>query len=68
MYRNCNSCMNPYDNKNPGDYCTFKNCRLTRAYIPHQPFGKLFPINEALKKGTLFCNLFVPYPKNSYCK
>ncbi|WP_243447847.1 spore coat associated protein CotJA [Clostridium tetani] len=67
MYQNCNPYINPY-HSHYGNCCTFKNCKLTRAYIPHQPYGKLFPLNEALKKGTLFANLYIPYPEKSYCK
>jgi|BioPla2DNA2_1021312.scaffolds.fasta_scaffold08100_10 hypothetical protein len=35
--------------------------QLARAYVPDQPYERLFPLNEALKKGTLFPNLYQPY-------
>lgn len=35
--------------------------QLARAYIPDQPYERLFPLNEALEKGTLFPNLYQPY-------
>ena len=38
--------------------------QLARAYIPDQPYDRLFPLNEALNKGTLFPNLYQPYMKN----
>jgi hypothetical protein len=34
---------------------------LTRAYIPDQPYIGMFPLEEALRKGTIFPNLAVPY-------
>ncbi|WP_058486371.1 spore coat associated protein CotJA [Defluviitalea phaphyphila] len=41
-----------------------KNIQLARTYILDQPYDNLFPLNEALKKGTLFPNLYQPYSKN----
>jgi len=35
--------------------------RLAEAYVPDQPYGEKFPLNEALEKGTLFKNLYRPY-------
>lgn len=35
--------------------------RLARAYIIIQPYPQLFPLNEALAKGTIFPNLYQPY-------
>ncbi|MBE6064023.1 spore coat associated protein CotJA [Clostridium cochlearium] len=55
-------------NNYTGISCNFKNCKLTRVYIPRQPYGRLFHLNEALKRGTLFANLYTPYPKKTYCK
>jgi hypothetical protein len=36
--------------------------RLARAYIIDQPFIGLLPLEEALKKGTIFPNLVMPEP------
>ena len=40
-----------------------REMQLARAYIPNQPYERLFPLEEALKKGTLFTNLYQPYEK-----
>lgn len=42
-----------------------RRIRLARAYVPRQPFTGMFPLNEALKKGTLFPNLYIPYSTKS---
>lgn len=34
---------------------------LARAYIVRQPYTALFPLSEALHKGTIFPNLYMPY-------
>lgn len=34
---------------------------LTRAYVPDQPYIGMFPLEEALRKGTIFPNLAIPY-------
>jgi hypothetical protein len=39
------------------------NLQLARVYIPLQPFIGLLPLNEALKQGTIFPNLVMPYKK-----
>jgi hypothetical protein len=39
--------------------------QLARAYVPDQPYSGLFPLDEALKKGTLFPNLAFPYAVKS---
>lgn len=41
--------------------------RLARAYVPMQPYIGLLPLNIALKKGTIFPNLAMPYPENEDC-
>ena len=38
--------------------------RLARAYVPMQPYIGLLPLNIALKKGTIFPNLVIPFPEN----
>lgn len=40
----------------------FPKLRLATAYIPPQPYGKQFKPDEALKKGTLWPDLYFPYP------
>lgn len=35
--------------------------RLATAYIPPQMFREMFPLSEALNKGTLFPELYRPY-------
>lgn len=35
--------------------------RLARAYVPIQEFGSVFPPLEALRRGTLFPDLYIPY-------
>lgn len=34
---------------------------LAIAYVPSQRFGDLYPMAEALGKGTLFRDLYMPY-------
>lgn len=34
---------------------------LARAYVPAQPYTDSFPLDAALRKGTLFPNLYMPY-------
>ncbi|RMC92896.1 spore coat associated protein CotJA [Clostridium autoethanogenum] len=38
--------------------------KLARAYVPMQPYIGLLPLNMALKKGTIFPNLVMPFPEN----
>ncbi|RKD34202.1 spore coat associated protein CotJA [Thermohalobacter berrensis] len=35
--------------------------KLARAYVPNQVMGRIFEPREALKKGTLFPELYMPY-------
>ncbi len=37
------------------------NLNLAEAYVLDQPYIDKFPLDEALKKGTLFPNLYKPY-------
>ncbi len=45
---------------------------LAQAYIPYQPYVGMVPLEEALKRGSLFPNLYKPYVykenKESECK
>uniref|UniRef100_A0A7C2IVP5 Spore coat associated protein CotJA n=1 Tax=Ammonifex degensii TaxID=42838 RepID=A0A7C2IVP5_9THEO len=37
--------------------------RLATAYVPPQGYGKQFSPEEALQKGTLWPDLYSPYPR-----
>ena len=37
------------------------NLRLARAYVLDQVYGDVFPPEEALREGTLFPELVMPY-------
>lgn len=63
--------MNPYSKFNPYQPLTRDsdnipkrvpmNMMLTRAYVPDQPYIGMFPLEEGLRRGTIFPNLAVPY-------
>ncbi|HAP93463.1 MAG TPA: hypothetical protein DCM26_02415 [Desulfotomaculum sp.] len=36
--------------------------KLATAYVPRQRYGAIYSPAEALKKGTLFPELYRPYP------
>lgn len=38
------------------------NIKLAEAYIPYQQYKNLYPVEEALLKGTIFVDLYRPYP------
>ena len=41
-----------------------KDAKLARAYVPLQPYvpsARWFPLPDALRKGTIFPNLYQPY-------
>lgn len=40
----------------------YDNRKLARAYVPIQRYGQIFSPAEALMKGTLFPELWSPYP------
>lgn len=40
---------------------TKRELQLGRAYIPYQPYGRLFPLSEGFSKGTIFPGLYQPY-------
>ena len=55
------------------DDCAKKNCLsdypLAMSYTPDQEWRNLFPIEEALHHGTVFCELELPfYPGCRSCK
>lgn len=35
--------------------------QLARPYIINQPFTTIYPLEEALKRGTIFPDLYKPY-------
>jgi len=35
--------------------------RLAKAYVPYQKMCKVYDLKEALCKGTLFLELYMPY-------
>lgn len=46
------------------EYCypdMYPKFKLAHAYIPFQVMGKVYEPREALCKGTLFPELYVPY-------
>lgn len=38
--------------------------QLARAYVPIQIMNQVYDIKEALKRGTLFPELYLPYKTN----
>ncbi len=40
----------------------YPGVELARAYVPIQRFGEGFPPSRALETGTLFPELYRPYP------
>lgn len=48
-------------NGNYYDYERRKGDALARAYVPFQIMNQVFDSSEALKKGTLFPELYKPY-------
>ncbi|MEL7565619.1 MAG: spore coat associated protein CotJA [Dehalobacterium sp.] len=38
-----------------------KGVKLAQAWVPDQPYECLFPLDEALEKGTIFPSLYQPY-------
>lgn len=40
-----------------------KQVKLAQAYIPYQTYANLFPVTEALFRGTIFQDLYQPYVK-----
>ena len=46
-------CSEPACNKET----TLKNCPIAMAYVPWQSYGNLYPMQQALRIGTLFQEL-----------
>jgi len=55
--------MKDYKNNNMPMFMPLEmeNLKLAQAYILDQPYTEKYPLDEALKKGTLFPNLYRPY-------
>jgi len=63
MYQNFTPYSNPYFIPNTRSMMPpMGELELVRAYIVRQPYTGLFPLSEALHKGTIFPNLYMPYP------
>jgi len=43
-----------------------RDMQLARAYVPYQPYVRLYPLPEALMKGTIFPNLYQPYVEKKF--
>ncbi|NLX62687.1 MAG: spore coat associated protein CotJA [Tissierellia bacterium] len=46
-----------------GYYDKNRRMELARAYVPFQRLNQVYDPKEALMKGTLFPELFMPYKK-----
>lgn len=47
-----------FDPKNNKDY---DGCELARAYVVIQEYAEIYSPKEALKRGTVFPDLYQPY-------
>lgn len=63
MYQNFMPYMSPM-NMLTRDAMPQQKCgmHLARIYFQTQPFVGIFPVGEALYKGTVFPNLYAAYP------
>lgn len=43
-------------------------CRLAQAYVPIQVLNQVYSQSEALRRGTLFPELYMPYIENNNMK
>lgn len=58
-------------NRDKYDYCPpgiSPDMKLAHAYVPNQVMGQVFSPQEALQKGTLFPELYMPYVPEKYDK
>ncbi|KNF08575.1 spore coat associated protein JA [Gottschalkia purinilytica] len=66
MYRDRSDCPIPKEPKCLKPVaCKYK---LAHAYVPYQSLDKIFCPEEALKKGTLFPELYMPYKRKKGCR
>lgn len=49
------------NNKYKGENMVMGKWELARPYIMSQPYTNLYSLQEALKRGTLFADLYKPY-------
>ncbi|MBZ2176063.1 spore coat associated protein CotJA [Schnuerera sp. xch1] len=43
----------------------YRDMRLARAYVPFQRLNEVYDPKEALKRGTLFPELYMPYKRET---
>lgn len=53
---------------NGGYYERNKSMLLARAYVPFQRLHQVYTPSEALEKGTLFSELYMPYDEEKMLK
>lgn len=53
---------------NGGYYERNKSMLLARAYVPFQRLHQVYTPSEALEKGTLFPELYMPYDEEKMLK
>lgn len=64
MYQNFMPCMDPkYLRCSNNTLVPSETMELARAYVPNQAYVGLLPLNIALKRGTVFPNIDVTYPR-----
>lgn len=49
------------NNTYPASNMMMGKWQLARPYIINQPFTSIYPLEEALKRGTIFPDLYKPY-------
>ncbi|NLY76667.1 MAG: spore coat associated protein CotJA [Tissierellia bacterium] len=50
---------------NGNHYDRSRNMLLARAYVPFQRLNQIYSPSEALRKGTLFPELYMPYDEKT---
>ncbi len=50
------------------DKCEYRKMQYARAYVLPQKYENLFPVNIALRKGTIFRDLYMPYYEDEESK
>ncbi len=53
--------MPHHDNVRSDEKIKANDFKLPKVIVVDQPYTDKFPLSEALKKGTLFPNLYDPY-------
>ncbi|KGM96570.1 hypothetical protein Z968_05900 [Clostridium novyi A str. 4552] len=63
MYQNFMPYINPmYMLNTRNGMLQEREMDLARVYFKSQPFVGIFPVDEAMYKGTVFPNLYAAYP------